>query len=84
MFGYDGGVSDDPRYIVFDRDKPHLVLFQGTLDQVAESIAAQPNASSLRVYASTDGFPRSLRPQEHEQFERAVTHARASSPFSAF
>lgn len=74
---------DRTRYTVFHPDQPHLVLFTGTLAAVAESVAAQPESALLRVYASSDGFPRSLRPEEYEQFERAVAEARAPAPHSA-
>jgi hypothetical protein len=76
-------MPDRTRYTVFDPDKPHIVLFTGTLAAVAEAVAAQPESEPLRVYASSDGFPRSLRPEEYEQFERAVAEARAQAPPSA-
>jgi hypothetical protein len=79
---YSGRTSDCTTYTVFHPDHRHVMLFTGPLDQVAECLAAQPEGSPLKVYASSDGFPRSLRPEEQARLDQAVAEARSavSSP----
>lgn len=54
---------------IFDPARPHLALFSGSLDAVAEALAAQPNSAGLEIYASDAGFSRSLDADELRQIQ---------------
>jgi hypothetical protein len=54
-------------YLVVHRDRPHIALFQGTLEEAAGAIAAQPDPGELAVYANTGSFSRELTPEEQRE-----------------
>lgn len=59
-------------YIITRRDRPHITLFQAaSLDEIAVSLAAQPNADELTVYANAGNFSRDLTPDEARRLVRA-------------
>lgn len=58
-------------YIVADQDRPYILLFQGTLEEVAQALAAQPDPHELMVYANTDSFSRDLTPDEQNELHNA-------------
>ena len=52
-------------YIITRRDRPHVTLFQApSLDEIAATLAAQPNPGELTVYANAGNFSRDLTPDE--------------------
>lgn len=54
-------------YAICDPERPHVTLFSGTLEAVAEALAAEPDGAALAVYASDAGFSRSLNAEERRQ-----------------
>jgi hypothetical protein len=52
-------------YIITRRDRPHITLFQASsLDEIAVTLAAQPDVEELTVYANAGNFSRDLTPDE--------------------
>jgi len=52
-------------YVIARRDRPHLTLFQApSLDEIAVTLEAQPNADELTVYANAGNYSRDLTPNE--------------------
>jgi hypothetical protein len=55
-------------YIITRRDRPHITLFQAaSLDEIAVTLAAQPDAEELTVYANAGNFSRDLTPDEAQR-----------------
>ena len=61
-------------YVISDPDKPWITLFSSAqLEAIAEAIAAQPQTSTARIYATLDGLPRPLSAAERiELFQRVL------------
>lgn len=57
-------------YCVTHEDRPHVVLFMSSrLEDVADAIGAQPDATKLMVYASDD-MARDLHEDERRELAR--------------
>jgi hypothetical protein len=55
-------------YIITRRDRPHVTLFQAlSLDEIAVTLSAQPDAAELTVYANAGNFSRDLTPDEAQR-----------------
>jgi hypothetical protein len=60
-------------YIIARRDRPHVTLFQAqSLDEIAITLAAQPDPEALTVYANAGNFSRDLTPDEARQLMHAT------------
>ena len=61
-------------YVISDPDKPWITLFSSAqLEAIAKAIAAQPQTSTARIYATLDGLPRALNAAERiELFQQVL------------